>query len=160
MKSLPSFGRFVVENFDFSDQPPPGRPPTIMWRNLKGLLDVLSSHCLTEQVHCSHTVIENHIHSLRFTWKYSVWLTYKQTKFQLQKIVDACVKLLSWVMLLQEIKNTSCLFVCLYERRVPTPHLDTKKVISVVWLEISCIIYRQLLPFNMHCCEQLDCIAS
>lgn len=61
-------GGSLHRNFDLSDEPHPGRPSTNVSELERLRNRRLRSRCLLEQLLCSHTAIEYHVHGFIFTW--------------------------------------------------------------------------------------------
>ncbi|CAF0812073.1 unnamed protein product [Adineta ricciae] len=55
----------------------------------------LTSRCLAEQLGCSHTTVEIHLHELGKTWKYGVWIPHDLSPHQLLYRVDAYMELMT-----------------------------------------------------------------
>ncbi|CAF1687710.1 unnamed protein product, partial [Adineta ricciae] len=86
------FHRFKNGNFERDDLPHTERPSEVNMDRLKQLIEDdprLTMWCLAEQLRCSHTTAETHLHELGTMWKYGVWLPHDFSPHQLQQRVDA-----------------------------------------------------------------------
>jgi transposase len=74
------FNRFKNGNFERDDLPRSGRPMELNVDLLKQLIEEdprLNLQCLAEELGCSHTAMEKHLHELGKTWKYGVWIPHE-----------------------------------------------------------------------------------
>jgi len=142
----------------------------------------LTSRCLAEQLGCSHTTVEKHLHELRKSWKYGIWIPHDLSPQQLQQRVDACMELMTshrnyeWLKTLITGDEKWVLYVNYTHKRqwleagevgVATPKNDLhpKKIMLSVWWGVKGIIHWELLPAGCTItadlyCQQLDRVAA
>jgi [histone H3]-lysine36 N-dimethyltransferase SETMAR len=179
------FNRFKNGNLELDDLPRPGRPLEVDVDLLQQLIEQdprLTSRCLAEQLGCSHTAVEKHLHGLGKTWRYGVWIPHELSPYQLQYRVDACMDLITshrnyqWLRNLITGDEKWVLYVNYTHRRqwlspgqtgVATPKADLhpKKVMLSVWWGVNGIIHWEVLPNGCTItadlyCQQLDRIAE
>lgn len=179
------FNRFKNGHFELDDSPHTGRPMEVDIDLLKQLIEEdprLTSRCLAEQLGCSHTTVEKHLHELRKSWKYGIWIPHDLSPQQLQQRVDACMELMTshrnyeWLKTLITGDEKWVLYVNYTHKRqwleagevgVATPKNDLhpKKIMLSVWWGVKGIIHWELLPAGCTItadlyCQQLDRVAA
>ena len=179
------FARFKKGNFKLNDVPHPRRPPKINLEVLKILIEEeprSTVRYLTEQLGCSHTAVEKHLHDLGKAWKYGAWVPHELTPYQLQRRVHTCMELLTshrnyewlgnlitgdekWVMYVNHTRKRQWLGVG--ERGIATPRNGPhqKMVMLSIWWSVRGVIHWELLPAGSTItadvyCEQLDRVAE
>jgi histone-lysine N-methyltransferase SETMAR len=133
---------------------------------LKQLIDEdtrLTTRCLAEQLGCTHTAVETHLHELGKEWKYGVWIPYELSPHKLQNRVDACMELMAsyrnyqllhnlivgdekWVLYVNHTRKQQWLRAGQTGVATPKNHLHLKKIVLRVWWGVRGIIHCALLP--------------
>lgn len=179
------FGRFKEGNFEIEDAPHPGRQPQVNVELLMQLIEEdprLTSRFLAEQLQCSHTAVEKHLHDLGKTWKYGVWIPHELQPHQIKARLDACMQLLTfrrshewlrnlitgdekWVMYVNHTRKRQWLAVGQTGIATPKSDLHPKMVMLSVWWGVKGVVHWELLPTGSTItadlyCQQLDRVAA
>ena len=162
------FTKFRSEDTTLTDKPRSGRPVGINDEALQALLDAdprQTTRELAEQLNCSHTTVERHLHALGKVQKYGCLVPHKLSSDNLARRASICASLLyrqKHEPFLERIVTGDEKWVCYVNVRRRKQWLDPdqkpfpdvksdlhpKKIMLCVWWDMKGVIYFELL--NTH----------
>jgi histone-lysine N-methyltransferase SETMAR len=146
------FAKFRSEDTTLTDNPRSGRPVNFDDRALQALLDADPRQTTreAEQLNCSHTIAERHLHALGKVHKYGSSVPHQLSIDNLAQRASIFASLRfrqKHAPFLERIVTGDEKWVC-YPKPDVKPDLHPKKIMLCIWWDMSGVIYFELLDIN------------
>lgn len=162
------YTKFRSGDTSLTDQPRDGRPSTISDGVLESLLAAnprQTTRELAEQLGCTHTTVENHLHALGKVQKYGSWLPHELSANNKIQRVSTCVSLLcryhkesflerivtgdeKWLLYVNVCRKKQWLDPEQEPLSDAKADLHPTKVLLCIWWDLKGILYYEFLNHN------------